>query len=212
MSNTMTMTLVLAGHYAGKTVRLGNFQFVDGETTFSGNGEQIISVTRIMARGYNAHLKGSVELANAQATYDAEMERIHGKRDIQGENRAGEHEAVSDVQSSGSGSTEVQTDAGEPDVEPETGSEGVLSNGSGLQDAGDDDESDQKVRMSNNFQLEKIIHSLDPENDEHWTQGGMPRLSAIEEALDGDTGITRADVNNAAPGYDREKALNSLFE
>ena len=56
-----------------------------------------------------------------------------------------------------------------------------------------------------NERLAKAVMSLDPNNDEHWTQTGKPAMSAIEMAY-GSSGITRAQVEAAAPGFTREVA------
>jgi len=44
---------------------------------------------------------------------------------------------------------------------------------------------------------------LDPENDDHWTKGGLPRMNVIE-ALVGDKTITREDVSEARHGLCRQ--------
>ena len=48
------------------------------------------------------------------------------------------------------------------------------------------------------------INLLDPTNDDHWTQSGAPAIAAIEEIYGNDT--TRSEVNEVAPGYDRDAA------
>jgi len=53
--------------------------------------------------------------------------------------------------------------------------------------------------------LRKAIQELDPATDEHWTGTGKPMLNAIEKFY-GSSGVTRADVQAALPGYDREAA------
>lgn len=53
--------------------------------------------------------------------------------------------------------------------------------------------------------LRKAILQLDPENSEHWTGTGKPMLNIIEKFY-GSSGVTRADVQAAIPGYDREAA------
>jgi len=53
-------------------------------------------------------------------------------------------------------------------------------------------------------QIADAIHALDPRNDDHWTQSGLPRVDAIEELLD-DPSITRGEINEAAPGYERPR-------
>lgn len=52
------------------------------------------------------------------------------------------------------------------------------------------------------------VRKLDPEDDDHWTDAGLPAMAAIE-ALVGTKSIVRADVEAAAPGWDRDKALEA---
>ncbi|MCK5612907.1 hypothetical protein KAR91_64130 [Candidatus Pacearchaeota archaeon] len=52
----------------------------------------------------------------------------------------------------------------------------------------------------------EALSQLDPQNDDHWTANGSPRMDAIEELI-GDSSVTRADVTNAAPEFSREVAL-----
>lgn len=47
---------------------------------------------------------------------------------------------------------------------------------------------------------------LDPENDEHWTQGGKPSVDVVRELL-GDDEIKRGNIDDVDPDFDREKAL-----
>lgn len=47
------------------------------------------------------------------------------------------------------------------------------------------------------------IHSLDPERDEHWTDNGAPKLSAVK-ALTGNDELKRSEISAAAPGVTRE--------
>lgn len=56
-----------------------------------------------------------------------------------------------------------------------------------------------------NERLLAAIKELDPTDDNHWTQQGKPALSAIGSFY-GSTDFTRADVDAAAPGYDRDAA------
>lgn len=49
----------------------------------------------------------------------------------------------------------------------------------------------------------QALSRLDPDNDEHWTTDGSPRMSAVGALIDSDT-VTRADVTNAAPSFTRE--------
>lgn len=56
--------------------------------------------------------------------------------------------------------------------------------------------------------MEQIINALqqlDPNNDEHWTQEGLPRLDVLKQ-LTGIQELTRQAVTNAAPEFNRETA------
>jgi len=53
--------------------------------------------------------------------------------------------------------------------------------------------------------LADVLLELDPEEDEHWTQAGLPAMDAVEARLG--QNCTRADVSAAIPGFDRDKAL-----
>lgn len=56
--------------------------------------------------------------------------------------------------------------------------------------------------------LEEALASLDHDNDEHWTKAGAPLVKAVEKLM-GDTSITAADINEAAPDLKRETADDS---
>lgn len=53
--------------------------------------------------------------------------------------------------------------------------------------------------------LRKAINDLDPDDDAHWTAEGKPAIAAVT-SLYGSTGVTRADVEAAAPGFNRTAA------
>lgn len=49
-------------------------------------------------------------------------------------------------------------------------------------------------------ELEEALLCLDPENDDHWTDAGLPRMSALAElGLE----LDRGDVTKAAPRFTR---------
>lgn len=54
--------------------------------------------------------------------------------------------------------------------------------------------------------IREALLGLDPQNDEHWTADGAPRLDVLANAL-GDQKVTRADVLAAAPGFSRENPV-----
>lgn len=56
-----------------------------------------------------------------------------------------------------------------------------------------------------NAAIVKALQQLDPKNDDHWTNDGLPRLDAIK----GVSGIKREDVTAAAPHFTKD---NPVFE
>jgi hypothetical protein len=54
--------------------------------------------------------------------------------------------------------------------------------------------------------IQEALRQLDPNNENHWTADGLPRLDTVK-LLAGDSGITREHVTAAAPGYTRSAAL-----
>jgi hypothetical protein len=48
------------------------------------------------------------------------------------------------------------------------------------------------------------LRQLDPDNDEHWTTQGQPRLDVVGDILDAT--VTRAEVTAAAPEFSRDAA------
>ncbi|MEE9160020.1 MAG: hypothetical protein V3U60_16745 [Gammaproteobacteria bacterium] len=57
-------------------------------------------------------------------------------------------------------------------------------------------------------QIAAAVRDLDPENDDHWTDAGLPAMKAVEDVV-GTKAIKRADVEAAAPGWDRDRALEA---
>lgn len=53
--------------------------------------------------------------------------------------------------------------------------------------------------------LVEAIKKLDHANDDHWTQAGKPAIAAVEK-LYGSNELTRASIEAAVPGWDRETA------
>jgi len=56
--------------------------------------------------------------------------------------------------------------------------------------------------------IAEAISQLDPENDDHWTEAGLPAMAAVEDLV-GTKDIKRADVGAAMPDWDRDKALEA---
>lgn len=52
--------------------------------------------------------------------------------------------------------------------------------------------------------IKKAILSLEADNNDHWTQSGLPSVEAVSGIL-GEQ-VTRKDIGSAIPGFDRDKA------
>lgn len=59
--------------------------------------------------------------------------------------------------------------------------------------------------------LQEATERLDPENNDHWTADGLPRMDAIAE-LTGDSSISRKDVTHVAPNLTRDFAKAKAYE
>lgn len=57
--------------------------------------------------------------------------------------------------------------------------------------------------------LPLALAQLDPANDAHWTDDGLPRIDAVA-AITGNQFVKRKDITDAAPGYTRDSALEEL--
>lgn len=55
--------------------------------------------------------------------------------------------------------------------------------------------------------LEEALNSLDPEDEAHWTKGGLPNLKVLSE-LTGTT-VTRADIDAIIPDFNRTVAAEA---
>lgn len=53
--------------------------------------------------------------------------------------------------------------------------------------------------------IKTALVQLDPENGEHWTADGLPRIDAVEGIM-GTKGVKRQDITNAAPNFTRDTA------
>jgi len=174
-------TFVLVGANAGKTVALGGRQFTDGSHTATGPEEELKCLGRFLARAYQAFPEGSEELTKAQ-------EALNGGDQVQADG------SVQDGQEGVRGGPGSDTEGAEET--PDGGSDAGAETG----EAGPDDATGNGARS-----LAEAVQALDPENDDHWTNGGQPKVDAVASQL-GRTDVTRAQVEAAAPGYNREVA------
>lgn len=60
--------------------------------------------------------------------------------------------------------------------------------------------------------ISEALLELDPENDDQWTVDGYPRMSAIEKLVPHNPDMTRKDVINASPNFNRDMARKLVAE
>ena len=58
--------------------------------------------------------------------------------------------------------------------------------------------------------IKAALLGLSPDNDEHWTADGLPRLDAVENLLG--ASVTRKQLTNAAPDFNRAMAQSVVDE
>lgn len=217
MASTVEMKMVLTGPRAGNTENINGHVFVDGECTIIGQDEQLVNFIRFMST-YGAYPEGSQEHTDADEAYKKLTGESDGVSDTEEKKRRGKRKDVSGgVQSSGKGSAKKETAGSTEDAGAEAGAKEEPSDGAGHEHSGDAPEPEAKAHAETpvvNNKLLKAIYSLDPENEDHWVKTGKhvgkPKVSVIEEAY-GDAGVTRSDVEEVAPEYDREAALEKLI-
>ena len=56
--------------------------------------------------------------------------------------------------------------------------------------------------------IKRALDTLDPKNDAHWTNGGLPSMERMKE-ITGKSDLTRAEVSAVAPGFDRAAAAEA---
>jgi hypothetical protein len=184
------MKLILTGHFKGQTIVLNGHKFVDGTLELKGDMDKMQGLINYF-RSYNAYLAGSDELAKAEAR---DKENANGKNsNLENGGRKNSGRVQSDkpgskVEASGSGNDGDEVGAGD----------GLVPEGDGVPEGR---EGDPQV-----LKIIDAVKSLDPDADEFWTDAGLPKVSAIEKAA-GLVGVTRKEIENAMPGYNREKAI-----
>ena len=185
MYTNLEVTFQLHGHYAGRTVKLGKHQFVNGRVTYKGSPEDMLLLGRSLERNWCA-------LPVGDPRFDKESD--HGKRGVQKDEKQsdGQQPVLGDVQPDGEGAQAGDAaDNGSGAGEAATGSAGTVPTGDGSQEGV-------------NLKLQKALKKLDPKDDTHWTKDGKPALSAVEK-LYGASDFARSDVELAAPGLKRAK-------
>lgn len=202
-------TVVLTGVLAGQSLVLrGTYPFVRGELTLTGDEQDVNCEVRNLERNFCAYLKGDPRL---NPTPQPEVE--DGQRDLQqvGDEPEGEPPVHGEVQPEGGGtSTGDDAVVGSGPAGAEAGHAGSLPDGDGQQaQLNVSDTSrlppDGDAVAEVNEKLKRAVLGLSQDEPTHWTAEGKPAIAAVSK-LYGSTGITRADVEAAAPGFRRTES------
>lgn len=206
MSALIQTIFILVGHYAGKTINLGGYQFTEGKLTLNATPEDTALVARSLERNWSAFPKGHPALEPKESD--------NGKRDLSPDPlKDGQPPVHGAVQSNGEGA-EAGGEAGNGggDAGAEAGKAAELAGGDGQPAGVSADAQDstaaagaQDPKPEVNTKLVKAIGKLDPKDDSHWTEAGLAAMKAVE-GFYGSADITRADVEAAAPGLTRATA------
>lgn len=204
--------LELTGPHAGKTIQLRKWKFVNGKLMLTGEESEVNRLVKFIGRNWQAYPVDSDKLRQAQGNGETD-----GQRDSEGAVRedSGDDSAEGVVQPGGEGPADEDADGGSGHVEPETGASGSDPSGDRHEDAGVPEESNQPAEVENSEsvtedshvdqKLQDVIMSLDPNENEHWSEEGKPALAAVAEGY-GSAGLTRQDIDAAAPDWNRDAA------
>ena len=182
--------LVLVGPRAGQTIALNGLNFINGVANVMPTGDPA-PFFNYWASYYNAHPFGSDAYDEAVAQWKAFQESIQKE----GENESDVSEEMDDSDDNTLRTKLVpQREADEDDADG---------------DGEDDDEADSEEGSDDddegNGQRDEILAAftlLDKDNDDHWTEEGLPLVDVIAE-LTGIKNIKRADIEAAQPGFRR---------
>lgn len=192
----MKIDVVLTGFHAGKSIELAGKSFVGGRYTVQGNAVEVETQLRYLARTYQAFPVGSAELEAAQKRDEAHGIQHHAPKGEQQSGaerlRAGEFRPAGQVQETGA------VPGTGPGGSASDGDSGVRSGGSGHEHSGLQPEQVAALRI--------LLRKLDPKNDAHWTEEGLPSVEVVSQAA-ADQSIDRATINAVAPGFTRERAV-----
>lgn len=179
----MAKLVLRKGAYAGKTVSLAGYKFVNGELPITGNIAAVEGVIKYLGTCYQAELEATPE------------ELQNGECNIQTDAQPGSAAKIPGVPGpDGKEPAEASSGVVRRDDNPARGSKGILADGDGHKDAGIHPQESQILRA---------LKLLDPSNNEHWTKDGKPSCDAVA-ALMNSGNVTRAQIEDALPGFRRK--------
>ena len=215
--NHMQYEFRLFGGRAGQTVVINGHKFVQG--IYHKVVAPVQASTLIKVLGYyGAHPKGS-------PAYDAALakEQELGTDEVHSGAQCGPAAAVSDAGGSAGAGPAASGSSDERDGAAAASADGSRDNspGDGHADAGvpkfEDGPLPQPFEPASvgSRDIKTAMMKLDPENDDHWVKAGVaagkPKLHAVETAY-GRAGLTRDDLEDALPGWTRDKAIEHMLE
>jgi len=218
MSGIMQFEFRLFGPRKGQTMVLNNHPFVNGVCTLVQDSNNMGTAARVFSF-YNAFARGTPEYDAAMAKEEAEA---NGADEVDPPTLEGVDPAVpASAGSDGTGPAEGEAAPSGADVDS-GGTDPASSDasGDGHEHAGvpqfpeDANYRAEEPSSSVNMDIRAAVMKLDPEIDSHWVltgaHKGMPKLMAVEDAY-GKAGLTRQDTDAAAPGYNRDAAIEAAL-
>lgn len=196
------MKFVLTGFYAGKTMKINHVDFVNGEAVVKGDIAKLGGLISYLAT-FNAFLVGSDELAAAQQRDRINKGETNGTDTIL-DGQAGEVPSGAPANESGSG-----TGSGQGATGTEANGTGSGSEGDGVQGGSQGQAKAEQTPDANVLKIIDALKSLDPTNDDHWTDAGLPLVGVVATAS-GVVNVTRKDISAALPGWTREVAMDAV--
>lgn len=172
--------LVLQRHFAGKTVKLGHFQFINGELELKGGLVENEGIIRYLHKCYEAKLVATEE------------EKNDGQHDIQTSSEQREPAEVrgNHGQAGSEPAKKEAVDVGGND-DDKAGAKGDVAGGHGHQDSW------------LHSKIKEAVKHLDAENDSHWTKDGKPACDAVADLMNSGN-VTRGQIDQACPGLVRK--------
>lgn len=216
MSQVMRYEVRLFGPLKGATRSINGHKFVGGVCYLIGKPEAVSFALKYL-ESYQAFARGTPQFDRA-IEREAREEKHGVSHNETGARDRKAGEADDEIQPVRPGAAERESGHGGESGEASTGSTGSVPDGDGHEDAGIPkfEESKNRVEPSEpagdvNNDVRAAVMKLDPDTADHWTRDGKPKLSAVEGAL-GRAGVTRRDVDAAAPDWTRDRAVERVLK
>lgn len=192
----MAMKFIITGSDRGKPKLIGSHQFdANGEYHYAGDPAAIGSLLKYFAT-FNTYLVGSNEYEVACAR-DKELFGYGQSKTAEGGRKVGS-DIPPGTNGNGTGGSAGSASPASPQIE--SGAQGSGAESGRVAFPKSDD-----PEVNN---LQDAIAALDSATDDHWNEEGLPRINAVEE-LAKVAGLTRKQIEVAAPGYNRDAAMKN---